>query len=185
MLGPGASGTHTTTPSSTSPGARCVHVCEPQAWHSTGMRRPCETAATRLAAHCIGGPVCFNLKPGVRNKTRISISQDDTRIVTASGDMTLALWDTNTAQRLATFAGHKASVKSVSPWPACHDVLASGGRDGRICLFDGRSAGTYNYREGRRTLQGLTHAPVMQTQVLRTAYWAPRLFDHDLNTHRS
>jgi len=132
-------------------------------------REACECAAT--------APLFILIADGMRHKTRLLSAQDDTRIVTASGDMTMALWDTNTAQRLATFAGHKASVKSVSPWPACHDVLASGGRDGRICLFDGRTAGTYNYREGRRTLQGLTHAPVMQTEVPKNAYPGSCLLD--------
>ncbi len=91
--------------------------------------------------------------------------QEDTRILTASGDQTVALWDTNSAQRLGNFMGHTASVKSVSPWPACHDVFASGGRDGRICLWDSREPA--NYPDCTR-FPGAHHAPVMSMRV-RTA----------------
>ena len=58
--------------------------------------------------------------------------------MTASGDQTIALWDTATAQRVGTFRGHEGSIKSVCPWGACHDVCASGARDGRLCLWDSR-----------------------------------------------
>ena len=89
-------------------------------------------------------------------------------MLTAAGDQSVALWDTNTAQLLGSFLGHRASVKSVSPWPACHDVFASGGRDGAICLFDSRANGRCSYRDGlHRVQQGTTHAPVAQMQARR------------------
>lgn len=52
--------------------------------------------------------------------------QGDTRMLTASGDQSLALWDTLSARRVSAFHGHGGSVKSVCPMPACHDVFASG-----------------------------------------------------------
>ena len=52
--------------------------------------------------------------------------QDDKRILTASGDQTLALWDTSHAACLGVFKGHNGSVKCVRPKPDCPDVFASG-----------------------------------------------------------
>ncbi len=52
--------------------------------------------------------------------------QDDTRILTASGDQTLAMWDTGRAGCLGVFKGHHGSVKCVCTKPACPDVFASG-----------------------------------------------------------
>ena len=66
-------------------------------------------------------------------------AKDDTWIYTASGDTTLALWDTAYATRLARFRGHTGSVKSLSVSPSSPHVLASGGRDGRLLLWDGRT----------------------------------------------
>ena len=36
------------------------------------------------------------------------------KIVTASGDQTVALWDINTGDRMCTFRGHTSSVRSVN-----------------------------------------------------------------------
>ena len=47
-------------------------------------------------------------------------------MLTASGDQSVALWDTLSARRVSAFHGHAGSVKSVCPMPACHDVFASG-----------------------------------------------------------
>lgn len=58
--------------------------------------------------------------------------QSDTRLVTASGDKTVAMFDTITAAPLAVFAGHRGSVKTCRPWDACPGVLASGARDGCV-----------------------------------------------------
>lgn len=58
--------------------------------------------------------------------------QDDTRLVTASGDKTVAMFDTIVSARVAVFRGHRGSVKSIRPWAACPGVLASGARDGCV-----------------------------------------------------
>lgn len=52
--------------------------------------------------------------------------QDDARIITASGDQTLRLWDTGHATCLGVFQGHDGSVKCVRAKPDCPDVFASG-----------------------------------------------------------
>ena len=52
-------------------------------------------------------------------------------MLTASGDQTVALWDTAHADQLASFRGHSGSVKAVCPLPAAPAVFASGARRGR------------------------------------------------------
>ena len=47
-------------------------------------------------------------------------------MLTASGDQTVALWDTMEAACLGSFRGHTGSVKCVSPHPSSPDVFASG-----------------------------------------------------------
>ncbi len=55
-------------------------------------------------------------------------------MLTASGDQSLALWDTLSAHRVSSFTGHGGSVKSVCVMPTSHDVFASGAP----CLTIGR-----------------------------------------------
>lgn len=52
-------------------------------------------------------------------------------MLTASGDQSVALWDTLSARRVSAFHGHAGSVKSVCPMPTCHDVFASGAHAAR------------------------------------------------------
>ena len=52
--------------------------------------------------------------------------QGSSRLITASGDMHLGIWDVQTAQSLGSCRGHQGSVKSVSVLPGCGDVFASG-----------------------------------------------------------
>lgn len=82
-------------------------------------------------------------------------------MLTASGDQTVVLWDTYSAQRLGIFQGHDGSVKSVRPWAACHDVFATGARDGRLCLWDSRVPGRYSENAG-----GTVIAPVVRIKVI-------------------
>ena len=53
-------------------------------------------------------------------------AQDDKRMLTASGDQCLHLWDTATARGLGQFRGHNGSVKSVCPHASHHAIFASG-----------------------------------------------------------
>ena len=67
----------------------------------------------------------------------------DARMLTASGDQTVRLWDVETMVPHRTFRGHHGSVKAVAVQPESGgDVFASCGRDGAIALWDAR--------EGRR-----------------------------------
>lgn len=65
-------------------------------------------------------------------------SNNDRWMLTASGDMTIKLWDTGYASKLATFAGHTGSVKAISVSPHGPEVFASGARDGVLLLWDTR-----------------------------------------------
>ncbi|XP_076312766.1 WD40 domain-containing protein denticleless isoform X2 [Tachypleus tridentatus] len=60
------------------------------------------------------------------------------KLVTASADLNLILWDVPSSQKLVSFKGHFSSVKCVDFRPLSRDVLASGARDGNINIWDQR-----------------------------------------------
>lgn len=62
----------------------------------------------------------------------------DAWMYTASGDMSIALWDTHFAGKLAKLQGHTGSVKCLSVSPLTPTVLASGARDGALLIWDVR-----------------------------------------------
>lgn len=66
---------------------------------------------------------------------------DDRQLISASGDQTFRLWDVQTAQTLAVAKGHTGSIKSVAAREDEAHLVATGGRDGQIMLWDMR-AGT-------------------------------------------
>ncbi|AFR94533.2 hypothetical protein C343_02617 [Cryptococcus neoformans C23] len=78
-------------------------------------------------------------------------STDDTKVLTASGDQTSRLHalTTPTPTLLATLRGHTSSVKTVTFLDPCRSannpsqssVIASGGRDGNILIYDVRTKG--------------------------------------------
>lgn len=57
---------------------------------------------------------------------------------TACGDATCALWDTEAAQRLATFQGHSKGVKTLSVMDRGGDVFASGACNRACAAMAGR-----------------------------------------------
>ena len=63
----------------------------------------------------------------------------DTRLLTASGDQSVKLWDAESCTSLGLFKGHKGSVKSVTVRPSCEDTFATGSRDGEMMLWDMRA----------------------------------------------
>ena len=67
--------------------------------------------------------------------------QGDANVLTASADFTIKQWDTLSAANTSCLVGHSGSVKSMSVHPTCQDVVASGGRDTAVLLWDMRTRG--------------------------------------------
>jgi len=65
---------------------------------------------------------------------------DDKRLLTASADHTVAMFDAETKVLSARFEGHDACVKALATQPTSRDVFATGGRDGRLLVFDARAS---------------------------------------------
>jgi WD40 repeat protein len=63
-------------------------------------------------------------------------------MLTASGDQSIALWETGTAEKLACFKGHSGSVKAVAPMPDTQAVFASGAQLSRLALGCRLAGGT-------------------------------------------
>lgn len=62
-------------------------------------------------------------------------------MLTASGDLSISLWDVSSRKCLRDFCGHDASVKCVRYAPDSPGVFASGSRDGDILVWDSRVPG--------------------------------------------
>ncbi|CAH0519035.1 unnamed protein product [Peronospora belbahrii] len=74
-------------------------------------------------------------------------TQDDTKILTAAGDLQIKLWDVEIAgmnsllklQPVSTLRGHSMSVKCIRQAPDSVHLFASGARDGSVLLWDARA----------------------------------------------
>jgi F-box and WD-40 domain protein 1/11 len=64
-----------------------------------------------------------------------SIENNTTQVLSASGDMTVKLWDVDSAQCLRTFVGHQRGLACVRFDPFLRAVI-SGAQDGRIKVWD-------------------------------------------------
>ncbi|XP_015879303.2 uncharacterized protein LOC107415477 [Ziziphus jujuba] len=64
--------------------------------------------------------------------------KEDTRILSASGDQTIKVWDVEKRKCTEMLMGHTGSVKSMSPHPANPEIIVSGSRDGSFALWDMR-----------------------------------------------
>ncbi|AET41595.1 G protein subunit beta Ecym_8317 [Eremothecium cymbalariae DBVPG len=68
---------------------------------------------------------------------------DDKTVITASGDMTCALWDVTKSRRTHEFSDHLGDVLSISIPPShlenAGNIFASGGSDGYLYIWDKRT----------------------------------------------
>ncbi|KAK6256422.1 WD40 repeat - like 10 [Theobroma cacao] len=60
----------------------------------------------------------------------------DTRILTASGDQTIRIWDAQEKKCTGVLMGHTGSVKCLSSHPTNCDLVISGSRDGSFAIWD-------------------------------------------------
>ncbi len=72
----------------------------------------------------------------------LSWANRDRWIYTASGDMSLCLWDTSYAYKITSFFGHSGSVRSLSVSPHAAEIVASGSCDGNLLIWDARVQAT-------------------------------------------
>ncbi|KAI9001274.1 WD40 repeat-like protein [Trametes punicea] len=90
-------------------------------------------------------PQRVTLQPHANGIFDVRWSPSDTLLATASGDHSIRITTLSSSvsaeqRTLHTLRGHEGTVKSIA-WDPAHDsaVLCSGGRDGRICLWDLRA----------------------------------------------
>lgn len=78
---------------------------------------------------------------------------NDSSMLTASGDQTVKIFDITQQQESRSFSGHNASVKSVCAMNDSPHTLASGSRDGSIRYWDTRSKSSVAMSFRAHTLQ--------------------------------
>ncbi|KAJ7774271.1 WD40 repeat-like protein [Mycena maculata] len=81
-------------------------------------------------------PVHTTLQPHENGIFDIKWNSLDTLLATASGDRTTRISDLGTGHAIQTLRGHSSTIKCVSWDPSHRDLLAAGGRDGLICIWD-------------------------------------------------
>ncbi|CDP02071.1 unnamed protein product [Coffea canephora] len=72
--------------------------------------------------------------------------KDDNKILTASGDQSIKVWDAQKRKCVGALMGHTGSVKTISSHPTNHDILVSGSRDGSFALWDLRCSENSSHR---------------------------------------
>ncbi|CAG9325339.1 unnamed protein product [Blepharisma stoltei] len=72
-----------------------------------------------------------------------SWSFDDTKLLTASGDLTGMVWDLERKES-ETLVGHGGSIKCIKSVPNTREVYATAARDGFIYFWDARCPGKIN-----------------------------------------
>lgn len=89
----------------------------------------------------------------------VAWADNDSHLITASGDLSLNMFDTTNAERVSIFRGHTGSVKCVAMNEYKSSCFASGGRDGNLLLWDARISAHSTSHRGFPV-----HQPVMTIQ---------------------
>ncbi|GAB1600829.1 denticleless protein homolog [Argonauta hians] len=88
--------------------------------------------------------------------------ENEHKLLTASGDQSVVLWDALNQQKIQTFKGHSRSVKSVNFSPSNNSIFCSGSRDGNILIYDTR----VNSKDGfMRSVNGIKNAHSIGPEV--------------------
>ncbi|KAF9977313.1 hypothetical protein BGZ65_007451, partial [Modicella reniformis] len=92
---------------------------------------------------------------------------DDSAMISASGDQTARLHDIETKTCVGTFCGHSGSIKSISLKFNDNNIFATAARDGAVMIWDVRCSGTTSaggerlYRPANKLLN--VHASATRT----------------------
>ncbi|XP_077242745.1 transducin/WD40 repeat-like superfamily protein [Tasmannia lanceolata] len=92
--------------------------------------------------------------------------KDDTRILTASGDQSIKVWDSEKQKCINAMADHKGSVKSLCSHPSNPDLIVSGSRDGSFALWDLRCTSSLKSISGATILKS--------TAIVKDAHVLPQ-----------
>eukprot|EP01104_Vermistella_antarctica_P000883 TRINITY_DN10972_c0_g1_i1.p1 TRINITY_DN10972_c0_g1~~TRINITY_DN10972_c0_g1_i1.p1 ORF type:complete len:471 (+),score=67.46 TRINITY_DN10972_c0_g1_i1:281-1693(+) len=93
-----------------------------------------QTAATSSGAPIPKHSMCASLSGGHTSHVNIAKFMDNNRMVTASDDRSLCLWDLRTMKPVKSFRGHDGWVKNCEVYDDNH--ILSGSLDGSVRLWD-------------------------------------------------
>ncbi|KAL0331933.1 UNVERIFIED_CONTAM: Denticleless proteinA [Sesamum calycinum] len=72
--------------------------------------------------------------------------KDDELMLTASGDQSIKVWDTEQKKCIRALMGHTGSIKSISCHPTNQELVVSGSRDGSFAVWDTRCSRNTNQK---------------------------------------
>ncbi|OMJ26000.1 Denticleless protein-like protein [Smittium culicis] len=82
----------------------------------------------------------------------------DKNIISSSADCTLSITDLETLKKKFSFKGHSNTVRSLDTHPSNQNIFVSGGRDGKVSIWDSRLK-NLNYRDDSFCVNPLFEIP--------------------------